>query len=137
MSIKERCKKARDWCRGFYWRHKKGITTVICFTSGALAGWTLASINGNFKDINSKMDELLKDDEIGIDICGFDLEESKKALEEEQEKARKEYPEKFAIMEEAISKLNLDEDDNEMWIIENGEPVMFKDSWYQNGEEES
>ena len=137
MSIKERFKKAKDWCRGFYWKHRKGINFAICFTGGAVAGWTLSSIDRNLKDINLKMDELLKDGETNIDICGFDLEESKKALEEEQEKARKEYPEKFAILEEAISKLNLDEEDGEMWIIENGEPVMFKDSWYQHDEEES
>ena len=49
----------------------------------------------------------------------------KKRFKEQQEKYKEEHPENWDIIEDAISKMNLDLDDGEMWLIENGQPFVF------------
>ena len=126
MKIWEKTKK-------FYKDHKHAIMTVVgcigCFASGFIA----KDIYDNYSSKKALDEWECKKLPDGTEIVwtGYDLEEVNKKFEEHQTKAREEYPEKFQIMEDAVSKLDLDLDDNEMWIIEHGAPVMFKDSWYK------
>lgn len=136
MKIWEKTKK---FCKD----HKIAVVSAFVGTATFVTGW-IARKKFDYMTIDKTM-ELLPD-EIDKEFknrygenasLSLVTDESMRRLEEEQERARAEYPEKFAIMDEVIEKLNLDTDDNEMWMIENGIPFMFKDSWYQNGEKES
>lgn len=136
MKIWEKTKK---FCKD----HKTAVVSTLVGVGTFVTGWV----------VRKKIDCAVADkcmgmlpDEIDKEIkerygenasLSLVTDESIRRLEEEQERAREEYPEKFAIMEETIEKLNLDTEDNEMWMIEDGVPFMFKDSWYQNGSKES
>lgn len=135
--------KIREKIKNYYKKHQTTINAVLTgvgfFTAGVISHKLVEKII-DIRDTKHAMDgwEVAKlDDGTEISTFGYKMEESLKSLEENQRKAREDYPEKFEIMEEAIEKLNLDTEDNEMWMIENGVPIMFKDSWYQNGSKES
>lgn len=126
MKILEKTKK-------FYKDHRHAVVTVVSCIGCFSGGYVAKDIYDNYTSKKALDEWEFKKFPDGTEIgwAGYDPEESNKRFEEEQTKAREEYPEKFQIMEDAISKLDLDLDDNEMWMIENGEPVMFKDSWYK------
>lgn len=123
--------------KDFYKDNKTAIISIGIGLFGIGVGWEL---KGLCDDIHDKKltKEAMADwecktlsDGTQISWTGYSLDEEQEKLDIEQQKAREDYPDKFEIMEEAISNLDLDLDDGEMWLIENGEPFMFKDSWYK------
>lgn len=126
MKIWEKTKK-------FYKDHKHTIITVVSCIGCFAGGYVAKDIYDNHTSKKALDEWEFKKLPNGTEIwwTGYDPEEVNKKFKEHQAKAREEYPEKFRIMEDTVSKLNLDLDDNEMWMIEDGKPVMFKDSWYK------
>lgn len=131
--------KAKKFCKD----HKTAVVSTLVGVGTFVTGWVVrkkidcAVVDKCMDMLPDEIDKEFKDRYGENESLSIVTDESLRRFEEEQERAREEYPEKFAIMEEAIEKLNLDTDDNEMWMIEDGVPVMFKDSWYQNGSKES
>ncbi len=136
MKIWEKTKK---FCKD----HKTAVVSTLVGVGTFVTGWVIrkkidyAVVDKCMDMLPDEIDKEFNDRYGENESLSIVTDESLRRFEEEQERAREEYPEKFAIMEEAIEKLNLDTDDNEMWMIEDGVPVMFKDSWYQNGSKES
>lgn len=126
MKIWEKTKK-------FYKEHKHAIITFVSCIGCFAVGYVAKDIYDNYTSKKALDEWEFKKLPDGTEIgwTWYDLEESNKKFEEQQTKAREEYPEKFQIMEDTVSKLDLDLDDNEMWMIEDGKPIMFKDSWYK------
>ena len=129
--------KLFDKAKEFYNEHKMGVKIVVTSVVSAAGGFLLNHGLTKMKEaraiqeaINDIPHPLCSDGSEPYWTDGYNEEEFRRSFIEEQEKARLDYPEKFEIMEEAISKMNLDLDNGEMWLIENGEPAMFLDSWY-------
>lgn len=131
--------KTKKFCKD----HKTAVVSTLVGVGTFVTGWVIrkkidyAVVDKCMDMLPDEIDKEFKEQDGENASLPFVTDESIRRLEKEQERAREEYPEKFAIMEEAIGKLNLDTDDNEMWMIEDGVPFMFKDSWYQNGSKES
>lgn len=131
--------KTKQFCR----EHKTAVVSTLVGACTFVTGWVVrkkidcAVVDKCMGMLPDEIDKEFKEHYGENASLSLVTDESIRRLEEEQERARAEYPEKFAIMDEVIEKLNLDTEDNEMWMIEDGVPFMFKDSWYQNGSKES